>query len=68
MIAQHGCISPLEGWKLAVQWLMNMDPEMLEFRKSKMQRAEQEKLDEMERLDAIRDGRKHAAFGDADTA
>lgn len=67
MIAQHGCISPLEGWKLAVQWLMNMDPEMLEFRKSKMQRAEQEKLDEMERLDAIRDGRKHAAFGDADT-
>lgn len=68
MIAQHGCISPLDGWKLAVQWLMNMDPEMLEFRKSKMQRAEQEQLDEMERLEVIRDGRKHAAFGDADTA
>lgn len=67
MIAQHNCVSPLDGWKLAVQWLMNMDPDMLEFRKAKMQRAELEKLEELERLEALRDGRKHAAFGDADT-
>ena len=65
MITEHNCVTPLEAWKLAVRWLMNMDPEMLEFRKAKMQRAELERLEEMERLEALRDGRKHAAFGDA---
>lgn len=65
MIAKHGCVSPLDGWKLAVRWLMNMDPDMLEFRKAKMQRVELEKLEELKRLEALRDGRKDAALDDA---
>lgn len=66
MIVKHGAISPLDGWKLAVQWLMNMDPETLAFRKAKMQRVEQEKLDEKERLAKIREGRRHRMLdGDA---
>jgi hypothetical protein len=66
MIAKHGAVSPLDGWKLAVQWLMNMDPETLAFRKAKMQRVEQDKLDEKERLAAIREGRRHMML-DGDT-
>lgn len=58
MIAQHGCVSPLDGWKLAIQWLCNMDPEMLEFRKAKMQRDQLAQLKESEQLEALREGRK----------
>jgi hypothetical protein len=66
MVSKYGPVSPLDGWKLAVQWLMNMDPETLAFRKAKMQRVEQEKLDEKERLAEIREGRRHRTLdGDA---
>lgn len=58
MIAAQGCISPLDGWKLAVQWLMNMDPDMLAFRKAKMQRAELAKLEELQELRELREERK----------
>lgn len=65
MLAKHGAISPLDGWKLAVQWLMNMDPERLSFRKARMQRVEQEKLDEKERLARIRETRRRMLDADA---
>lgn len=58
MIAQYECISPLDGWKLAIQWITNMDPGMLEFRKKKMQRDELAKLEESKRLKALREERK----------
>jgi hypothetical protein len=66
MIAKHGCISPLEGWKMAILWIMNHDPDRLEFLKAKKRQAEMDRLAELERLDALRDGRKHQALDCAD--
>ena len=66
MIAQHGCVSPLDGWKLAIQWLCNMDPDMLAFRKAKMQRDQLAKLDDAERREALREGRKNQVLESSD--
>jgi ParB/RepB/Spo0J family partition protein len=66
MIVQHDCVSALDGWKLGIQWIMNQDSDRIEELKAKKQRVELDRLADMERLEAIREGRKHEAFGDAD--
>ena len=58
MLVKHACISPLDGWKMAILWIMNHDPDRLKFLRAKKQKAELERLADLERLEAIRDGHK----------
>ena len=45
MIMKNGCKTPLDGWKLAIQWMMNVDAENLERRRKKRQRKELRRLE-----------------------
>lgn len=49
MLLKNGCKSPLDGWKLAIKWMMNVDDENLERRRKKRQRLELKRLDEENR-------------------
>jgi len=59
LIAKHACISPLDGWKLAIEWVFKMDPETLEFRRTKAQREELERLNESQERSKERQARKN---------
>jgi ParB/RepB/Spo0J family partition protein len=46
MLIKHNCKTPLDGWKLAVKWLMRMDPESLEARYKTVQDNELRRLEQ----------------------
>lgn len=46
MLLKNNCKTPLDGWKLAIQWMMNVDAENLERRRKKRQRLELKRLAE----------------------
>jgi ParB/RepB/Spo0J family partition protein len=46
MLVKHNCETPLDGWKLAVRWLMRMDPESLEARRKTVQYNELHRLEQ----------------------
>lgn len=49
MILKHGCQTPLDGWKLAVQWVMQMDPESIAARHTRVQQQELAQLEQREK-------------------
>lgn len=49
MLLKNDCKTPLDGWKLAIQWMMNVDAENLERRHKKRQRLELKRLDDENR-------------------
>jgi ParB/RepB/Spo0J family partition protein len=55
MIFKHGCKTPLDGWKLAVQWVMSMDPDSIEARHKRVQ---QQEMTTMERQTAREEARE----------
>jgi ParB/RepB/Spo0J family partition protein len=57
MLVKHDCKTPLDGWKLAVKWLMRMDPESLEDRRKTVQHNELHRLEQQaKRKDAREKG------------
>jgi ParB/RepB/Spo0J family partition protein len=57
MIFKHGCKTPLDGWKLAVQWVMSMDPDSIEARHKRVQ---QQEMTTLERQTAREEAREKA--------
>lgn len=37
MLSKYNCRTPLEGWQLAIKWMMNIDDENIERRRKKLQ-------------------------------
>lgn len=46
MLVKHNCKTPLDGWKMAVKWLMRVDPESLEERYKIVQESELHRLEQ----------------------
>lgn len=57
MLLKHDCKTPLDGWKLAVQWVMSMDPDSLEARHA---RVKQQEMTALERQTARKEEREKA--------
>ncbi|MHC4702443.1 MAG: ParB/RepB/Spo0J family partition protein [Planctomycetota bacterium] len=58
MILKHGCKTPLDGWKLAVQWVMSMDPDSIEARHKRVQQQEMTVLEQQTAREEAREKAK----------
>lgn len=58
MMLKHGCQTPLDGWKLAIQWVMSSDPDSIAARHARVQREELARLEQQKERKEQREKRR----------